>query len=124
MKQFLLNDRRLRPEGPLKHDGGEGAGGERRPRTRIRGHVLRAWADSYVTREDVCASECSLASLAAEIMRSKLDVHNEVTAGSDAGGTCSWRAWSRCASAGNCAVTTPGRRARPVCGVGISRGRG
>jgi len=34
-----------------------------------------------VTREDVCASGCSFGSLAAEIMKSDLDVHDEVAAG-------------------------------------------
>jgi hypothetical protein len=34
-----------------------------------------------VTREDVCASGCSFGSLAAEIMKSDLAVHDEVTAG-------------------------------------------
>jgi hypothetical protein len=34
-----------------------------------------------VTREDVCASGCSFGSLAAEIMKSDLDVHDEVMAG-------------------------------------------
>ncbi len=52
-----------------------------RPRTPTRGHALRAWADSCVTREDVCASGCSFGSLAAEIMKSDLDVHDEVAAG-------------------------------------------
>ena len=34
-----------------------------------------------MTREDVCVSGCSLGSLAAEIMKSDLDVHDEVAAG-------------------------------------------
>ena len=55
-----------------------------------RGHGLGAtrcgaWADSYVTREDACASGCSFGSLAAEIMKSDLDVHDEVAAGPERG---------------------------------------
>src|ERR1700753_3464092 len=34
--------------------------------------ALRAWADSCVQREDVCAGGCSFGSLAAEIMKSDL----------------------------------------------------
>jgi hypothetical protein len=37
-------------------------------------------------REDVCASGCSFGSLAAEIMKSDLDVHDEVAAGPERGG--------------------------------------
>jgi TetR/AcrR family transcriptional regulator, transcriptional repressor for nem operon len=53
--------------------------------------ALRAWAGSYVGRSDVCASGCSFGSLAGEIMKSDLNVHDEITAGFDR-----WRAVFEC----------------------------
>jgi AcrR family transcriptional regulator len=43
--------------------------------------ALRAWAASYTRRADACTGGCSFGSLAAEIMKSDLDVRDEVTAG-------------------------------------------
>lgn len=43
--------------------------------------ALRAWADSHVQHEDVCAGGCSFGSLAAEIMKSDLHARDEITAG-------------------------------------------
>jgi AcrR family transcriptional regulator len=45
--------------------------------------ALRAWADSYTERPDVCAGGCSFGSLAAEIIKSDLDGRDEITAGFD-----------------------------------------
>jgi TetR/AcrR family transcriptional repressor of nem operon len=45
--------------------------------------ALRAWAASYTERADVWAGGCSFGSLAAEIIKSNLDVHDEITAGFD-----------------------------------------
>lgn len=45
--------------------------------------ALRAWAISYTERPDICAGGCSFGSLAAEIMKSDLRVHDEITAGLD-----------------------------------------
>jgi TetR/AcrR family transcriptional regulator, transcriptional repressor for nem operon len=45
--------------------------------------ALRAWADSYVERPDVCTRGCSFGSLAAEVIKSDLDVHDEIAAGFD-----------------------------------------
>src|ERR1700749_1738676 len=45
--------------------------------------ALRAWADSYVKRPEVCAGGCSFGSLAAEAIKSDLDVRDEITAGFD-----------------------------------------
>jgi TetR/AcrR family transcriptional repressor of nem operon len=45
--------------------------------------ALRAWADSYTDRPDVCIGGCSFGSLAGEIMKSDLSVHDEITAGFD-----------------------------------------
>jgi TetR/AcrR family transcriptional repressor of nem operon len=45
--------------------------------------ALRAWADSYTDRLDVCIGGCSFGSLAGEIMKSDLCVHDEITAGFD-----------------------------------------
>lgn len=43
--------------------------------------ALRAWADSYLEREDVIDAGCSFGSLVSEIMKNDLDVHDEVVAG-------------------------------------------
>jgi TetR/AcrR family transcriptional repressor of nem operon len=45
--------------------------------------ALRAWAASYTERPDICAGGCSFGSIAAEIIKSDLDVHDEITAGFD-----------------------------------------
>jgi TetR/AcrR family transcriptional repressor of nem operon len=45
--------------------------------------ALRAWADSYVERPGACAGGCSFGSLAAEAIKSDLDVRDEITAGFD-----------------------------------------
>ena len=45
--------------------------------------ALRAWADSYTGRADVCASGCSFGSLAAEVIKSDLHVRDEITDGFD-----------------------------------------
>jgi TetR/AcrR family transcriptional repressor of nem operon len=42
---------------------------------------LRAWADSYTEREDVCTGGCSFGSLAAEVIKGELDVQDEIVAG-------------------------------------------
>ncbi|MGH3783631.1 MAG: TetR/AcrR family transcriptional regulator [Pseudonocardiaceae bacterium] len=43
--------------------------------------ALRAWAYSYIGREDVLEGGCSFGSLASEIMKTGLDVHDEIAAG-------------------------------------------
>ncbi|HXT92368.1 MAG TPA: TetR family transcriptional regulator C-terminal domain-containing protein [Trebonia sp.] len=43
--------------------------------------ALRAWADSYVSNEGVCASGCSFGSLAAEVIKGDLNVSDEIAAG-------------------------------------------
>jgi AcrR family transcriptional regulator len=43
--------------------------------------ALRAWADSYTQREDLCAGGCSFGSLAAEVIKSGLDYQGEIAAG-------------------------------------------
>jgi AcrR family transcriptional regulator len=44
--------------------------------------ALRAWADSYIEREDVVREGgCSFGSLASEVMKTDLNVHDEITAG-------------------------------------------
>jgi TetR/AcrR family transcriptional regulator, transcriptional repressor for nem operon len=43
--------------------------------------ALRAWADSYVQRDDECENGCSFGSLSSEIMKADLDVHDEIVAG-------------------------------------------
>jgi AcrR family transcriptional regulator len=45
--------------------------------------ALRDWAGSYTRRSDICTGGCSFGSLAAEIMKSDLDVRDEVAAGFD-----------------------------------------
>jgi AcrR family transcriptional regulator len=45
--------------------------------------ALRDWADSYTSRPDVCAGGCSFGSLAAEVTKTGLRVHDEITAGFD-----------------------------------------
>jgi TetR/AcrR family transcriptional repressor of nem operon len=43
--------------------------------------ALRAWADSYIESERVLQGGCSFGSLASEVMKSDLDVHDEIAAG-------------------------------------------
>jgi TetR/AcrR family transcriptional repressor of nem operon len=43
--------------------------------------ALRAWADSYTQRADFSIGGCSFGSLAAEVMKSDLDVRDEIAAG-------------------------------------------
>jgi TetR/AcrR family transcriptional regulator, transcriptional repressor for nem operon len=43
--------------------------------------ALRAWADSYLDRDEICRGGCSFGSLAGEIMKTDLDVHDEIMAG-------------------------------------------
>ncbi|GAB2800476.1 TetR/AcrR family transcriptional regulator [Actinoallomurus bryophytorum] len=45
--------------------------------------ALRAWADSYVQNAKVLEGGCSFGSLASEIMKTDLDVHDEIAAGFD-----------------------------------------
>ncbi|HEY6494961.1 MAG TPA: TetR/AcrR family transcriptional regulator [Trebonia sp.] len=45
--------------------------------------ALRAWANSYTERPDVCAGGCSFGSLAAEIIKSDLNALDEIGAGFD-----------------------------------------
>lgn len=45
--------------------------------------ALRSWAQSYIRRPEVCQGGCSFGSLASEVMKSDLDVHDEITAGFD-----------------------------------------
>jgi TetR/AcrR family transcriptional regulator, transcriptional repressor for nem operon len=52
--------------------------------------ALRAWADSYVRRPEVVAGGCSFGSLAAEVLKSDLDVSDAV-----ADGFARWRAQFR-----------------------------
>ena len=52
--------------------------------------ALRAWADSYVKRPDVVAGGCSFGSLAAEVLKSDLDVGDAI-----ADGFARWRAQFR-----------------------------
>lgn len=42
--------------------------------------ALQAWADSYIARDDVLDGGCSFGSLASEIMKTDLDVHDEIAA--------------------------------------------
>lgn len=42
--------------------------------------ALQAWADSYIARDDVLEGGCSFGSLASEIMKTDLDVHDEIAA--------------------------------------------
>src|SRR3954464_1241570 len=49
--------------------------------------ALRAWADSYLVRPEVVAGGCSFGSLAAEVLKSDLDVRDAV-----AEGFARWRA--------------------------------
>jgi AcrR family transcriptional regulator len=49
--------------------------------------ALRAWADSYVRRPEVVAGGCSFGSLAAEVLKSDLDVGDAI-----ADGFARWRA--------------------------------
>ena len=49
--------------------------------------ALRAWADSYIARPDVVAGGCSFGSLAAEVLKSDLDVGDAI-----ADGFARWRA--------------------------------
>jgi len=43
--------------------------------------ALRAWADSYVARPEVVAGGCSFGSLAAEVLKSDLDVSDAISQG-------------------------------------------
>ena len=43
--------------------------------------ALRAWADSYTQGADIRSGGCSFGSLAAEVMKSDLDVQDEIAAG-------------------------------------------
>lgn len=52
--------------------------------------ALRAWADSYLGRPEVVAGGCSFGSLAAEVLKSDLDVADAVAEGFDR-----WRAQFR-----------------------------
>lgn len=52
--------------------------------------ALRAWADTYVARPEVVAGGCSFGSLAAEVLKSDLDVRDAV-----AEGFARWRAQFR-----------------------------
>ena len=52
--------------------------------------ALRAWADSYLDRPEVLAGGCSFGSLAAEVLKSDLDVRDAV-----AEGFARWRAQFR-----------------------------
>ena len=52
--------------------------------------ALRAWADSYVRRPEVVAGGCSFGSLAAEVLKSDLDVGDAI-----AEGFARWRAQFR-----------------------------
>ncbi|WP_457109280.1 TetR/AcrR family transcriptional regulator [Marmoricola sp. URHA0025 HA25] len=52
--------------------------------------ALRAWADGYVRKPDVVAGGCSFGSLAAEVLKSDLDVQDAV-----AEGFARWRAQFR-----------------------------
>ena len=52
--------------------------------------ALRAWADSYVSRPEVVAGGCSFGSLAAEVLKSDLDVSDAI-----AEGFARWRAQFR-----------------------------
>jgi AcrR family transcriptional regulator len=45
--------------------------------------ALRAWADSYIERDDVWCGGCTFGSLSSEVMKSDLDVHDEIAAGFD-----------------------------------------
>jgi TetR/AcrR family transcriptional repressor of nem operon len=45
--------------------------------------ALRAWADSYVRRADILDGGCSFGSLASEVMKTDLDVRDEIQAGFD-----------------------------------------
>jgi AcrR family transcriptional regulator len=45
--------------------------------------ALRAWADSYTERDDVWCGGCTFGSLSSEVMKSDLDVHDEIAAGFD-----------------------------------------
>jgi TetR/AcrR family transcriptional repressor of nem operon len=45
--------------------------------------ALRAWADSYTERDDVWRGGCTFGSLSSEVMKSDLDVHDEIAAGFD-----------------------------------------
>jgi AcrR family transcriptional regulator len=52
--------------------------------------ALRAWADHYIAKPDVVAGGCSFGSLAAEVLKSDLDVADEI-----AEGFARWRAQFR-----------------------------
>ena len=43
--------------------------------------ALRAWADSYLNRSDVLEGGCTFGSLVAEVMKTDLDLHDEIAAG-------------------------------------------
>jgi TetR/AcrR family transcriptional regulator, transcriptional repressor for nem operon len=43
--------------------------------------ALRAWADSYLDRDDVIEGGCTFGSLVSEILKTDLDMHDEITAG-------------------------------------------
>ena len=43
--------------------------------------ALRAWAEAYVDRDDMCRGGCSFGSLASEVLKSGLDVRREVADG-------------------------------------------
>jgi TetR/AcrR family transcriptional regulator, transcriptional repressor for nem operon len=45
--------------------------------------ALRAWADSYTERDDVWCGGCTFGSLSSEVIKSDLDVHDEIAAGFD-----------------------------------------
>lgn len=45
--------------------------------------ALHAWAEGYLNRTDVLDGGCSFGSLAAEVMKTDLDVHDAITAGFD-----------------------------------------
>jgi hypothetical protein len=45
--------------------------------------ALRTWADSYLENEKVLVGGCGFGSLASEIMKTDLDVHDEIAAGFD-----------------------------------------
>jgi AcrR family transcriptional regulator len=52
--------------------------------------ALRAWADSYLERPEIVTGGCSFGSLAAEVLKSELDVRDAVAEGFDR-----WRAQFR-----------------------------
>jgi TetR/AcrR family transcriptional regulator, transcriptional repressor for nem operon len=52
--------------------------------------ALRAWVDSYVDRSDIIEGGCTFGSLVAEVMKTDLDLHDEIAAGFER-----WRAMFR-----------------------------